>query len=306
MNVVPLALPINNKDLREECARLIPKIFHSCLEGRNPFGLKSPVFGVAAILEGHAVGIALATAHTKIHIANIHCLAIEKRYAHADLAGRLLQSLTELLLDQKITFAHFIYSKEDSFSIILEEIFPKNSWQGPHPQIIECLFKRAEFNPFWWHKNIPLAEGFEEFLFKNLKQEEQKDLIHRFEQGLIPSFVFPFGHEKSLIEYKNSLGLRYKGKVVGWMITHRIEPDKIRYSYLYLEDDFAYTRYWLKLLIDALKIHKDMHNVTYGSLEINLDQISKRWIKFIERKLYPHTCKITHKNLFWVNWDRSV
>lgn len=300
MDIVPLTLPINDPHLREEYARLIPKFFYPCLEGKDPFKLKSPVVGVGALMEGHPIGIALATANTKVHSAFIHLLMIEESYKEADLARTLLQLLTQLILSQGVTLATFTYVKEDSFSNILEKIFLENNWQGPRPFIIECVFKRADFDPSWWYKNIELQEGFEIFLFKTLTQQEQKDLLHRYDQKIIPNYIFPFGRETNLIEYKNSLGLRYNGKVIGWMITHRIEPDIIRYSALYLEDDFANSGYWLKLLIDALRIHVEgMHEVTYGLLEINLDQISTRWLKFIERRLFPQACKITHKQMFW-------
>ncbi len=303
MNLTALHFPIENIQLRDEYAQLIPKIYHSCLEGRDPFGLKSPVIGAGATLDGHGIGVVLATAHTKIHIAYIHCLAIKDPFADENLVFSLLQMITQLLIEKGITFATFIYSPEDAISAILEKIFPQNQWQGPQPFSVECLFNAKEFDPPWWYKNIELEQGVEEFLFKNLTKEEQKNLWHRHEQLSIPAFIFPFGHEKNLIEYKNSLGLRYKGKVVGWMITHRIEPDRIRYSLLYLEKDFAHTRYWLKLLIDSLRIHRNkIPRATYGLLEINLKQISQRWLKFIEKRLFPHALKITHKNVFWKNF----
>lgn len=298
MNFVPLTFPLVDKQLREEYTRIIPKIFLSCLDGQAPFGLKSPVYGVGILQNGHAVGISLATAHIHIHVAYIHCISLENSYANEDLIEKLYHLTIKLLLEQGITFATFVYPKEDSLYSTYEKILHKNDWEGPRPFIIECLFKRDDFNPPWWHANMEIDKDFEEFFFENLTASEEKDIHHRFEQMSLPSYVFPFDYDKNLIEYKNSLGLRYKGRVVGWMITHRTEPNLIRYSNLYLEEDFAHTRYWLKLLIDSLRIHKKIPSATFGLLELNLNQISPRWLKFIEKKLFPHACKITHKQIF--------
>ena len=299
INIVPLILPIEDLQLREEYAQLVPTAFHCCLDGQDPFGINSPVLGVGAIEKGHPIAVAFATAHMKIHSADIHLLAIADDHAQASLVKDILEFLTQLLINQGMKLATFTYTHEDPSSDILEQAFTESQWQGPQPFMVTCLFRHDNFDPNWWNKNVPLKEGFQEFLFENLTRQEEKDLIHRFEQMTIPSHIYPFGSDKNLIEYKNSLGLRYKGKVIGWMITHRIEPNVIRYSSLYLEDEFADTRYWLKLLIDSLRLH----DAPYGILEINLNQISKRWLKFIERRLFPHASKITHKQMFWKNLE---
>ena len=299
MDIIPLKLPLPDSRLKEEYAGLIPQAFLSCLEGKDPFEIKAPVIGVGAVQGGHPLGVAFATVHTKIQTAHIHLIALQEVADSQKIASHLLKALEKILEAQKVAVATFTYTKEDALAPILEKSFVDNRWQGPRLLMIECLFKRADFDPPWWYKKMNLEEGFEEFLFKNLTSHEQKDILRRTEQMSIPSHVLPLGREKHLIEYQNSLGLRYKGKVVGWMITHRIAPDVIRYSALYLEDEFAYSGYWLKLLVDALKIQKKMLDATYGMLEINVEQISTRWLKFIERRLFPHTCKIIHKEMFW-------
>lgn len=298
--IVPLTFPIT--ELREEYARLVPPALQSCLDGKDPFDLKSPVIGAGVLIDGHPVGIALASAHTKTQMGDIHSFVIESSYATRDLAERLLQVLTRLLIDQGVIAASFTYTQEASFSAILENVFSENHWQGPRPHIIECLFISADFEPYWLHKKIEFPKGFEEFFFKDLTSQEKKDLIHRSEQMNIPAYVFPFGKDKDLIEYKSSLGLRYQGRVIGWMVTHRAAPDIIKYSDLYIEDEFLNTGYGLKLLMDAIWIQKkEIPQATYALLEINLEQIPKRWLKFVERRLFPETCKITHKNIFWKN-----
>ncbi|NET42698.1 hypothetical protein [Okeania sp. SIO2B3] len=43
-----------------------------------------------------------------------------------------------------------------------------------------------------------------------------------------PTSLSPFGNTPA--EPLNSLGLRYETQLVGWMVTHRVATDAIRYS----------------------------------------------------------------------------
>lgn len=298
--IVPLALPIENEQLKEKYARLIPQNLLSCLDGKDPLELESPVIGAGVCIDEEPVGIALATVHAKMHMGDIHFLNISPPFNSYENLSDLLKIFSALLIEREVKFANLSYTKEDPQSNLLEKVFQENHWKGPKPHIIECHFISAEFKAPWLQKEIKLTEGFEEFFFKNLTAEEQKDLINRSEQGILPIYVFPFGREKELIEYRNSLGLRYNGRIVGWMVTHRLTADTLRYSALYLEDEFAQTGYWLKLLADAIHIHQSrMHELTHSILEINLDQIPKRWLKFVERRLFSQAYQVVHKNLFW-------
>lgn len=293
--IVSLSLPISDLELREEYAKLTPRELHGYLDGSNADGLS--IFGMGVLKDTLPIGIALATGYPHLHQGHIHLLTVKDQDSH--LIETLLTSITKVLNDHKITSITFLFPQESPEFPLIEQLFLKNRWKGPYPFMIECLLKRADFHPAWLNKTMTLANGFEEFLFKNLTAEEQEDLMHRFEQGGIPPTVFPLGKEKNLIEYQNSLGLRYQGRVIGWMITHRIAPDTIRYSALYLEDEFAYTGYWLKLLVDSIKIHLNLTSITYGQIQLNLSLISNRWLKFIEKRLFPESCQIAHIQMFF-------
>lgn len=257
------------------------------------------MIAISADFKGQPVGIALATAHTKVHTSHIHLLFVDERYRSEGLEKELLIHLTAELQKLGVTLSTYTYTTQDPYTQLIEKTFHDQHWNGPRPLLIECLFKRKDFNPDWLHKVIELKEGFQEFPWKNLTQAENKKLIYRAEQMSIPSYVAPLERETDKIELGNSLGLRYKEEIIGWMITHRIIPDTIRYSALYLDDAFSHTRYWLKLLIDAIRIHIRSLDAPYGLLEMNLDQIPKRWLRFVEKRLFPHAYKITYRNQFW-------
>ena len=81
-----------------------------------------------------------------------------------------------------------------------------------------------------------ITSGFSLFYWRDLTKEEEKRIEFQRKQSTFPADVYPLAHKK-LVEYSNSLGLRYHGEVVGWMITHRIDKNTIRYSAFYLDRD---------------------------------------------------------------------
>lgn len=300
MEIRPIDFPVVDKALRQKLETLIPPFFHTFLDNQDPYGIHSNLLGVALFLDNHPVGVGLASLYTKVQNAHIHALEIAPQYNEPSLYQNLLQVITQKLIENGIRIATYNYFKEAPSTLTWENIFVDEKWNGPQPLMIECLFHRSHFDPDWWYKKMHFEKGFEEILLKDLSPSEKNDLVRRWEQGSIPDYIYPLDREKAEIEYGNSLALRHQGKIVGWIVTHRLTPDLIRYSSLYLEDEFSSTGYWLKLLIDALYIHRDnILEANQGLLEINLNQISKSWLNFIQRRLFPQASQIKHKQTFW-------
>jgi len=108
----------------------------------------------------------------------------------------------------------------------------------------------------------------------------------------------PLGAEEKIIEYTNSLGLRYKKEVIGWMITHRIAPDTIRYTSLYVDPEYQYKGPSIRLLIESMVL-QTRSTIKWALFEINLDQINPSWYKFVQKRLAPYSQKITEIYKTW-------
>lgn len=295
----PIQFPVN-PELHITYQAWLPPQLHCCLEGIDPYGIKAIVVGYEAYFRNHPVGIILATAHTRAHTALIHFLYVDPKNSKHSIESALLQNLTDELAGLGTTLATYTYATNLSSASDIEKAFIEQDWKGPRPFIIDCLFFSKNFNPPWWNKQIDLPMEFEIIPWNTLSGTDKKNLENRYAQGTIPSYVYPFGKDQDIIEPKNSLIMKYEGNIIGWMVTHRLAPDTVRYSALYIEDAFLNSNCWIKLLIEALEVHrKPTPGFEYGKLEINLEQIPKSWLRFVERRLMPYASKITHKNQFW-------
>jgi GNAT superfamily N-acetyltransferase len=83
----------------------------------------------------------------------------------------------------------------------------------------------------------------------------------------------------------NSLGLRHQGEAIGWIVTHRVAPDTIRYSSLFVDAKYQKLGRGISLLSQSIQrqIASEIENYTFSVAWEN-----QPMIKFLERHLRPY------------------
>lgn len=87
------------------------------------------------------------------------------------------------------------------------------------------------------------------------------------------------------MEPLNSLGLRYRGRLIGWMVTHRVAADTIRYSTLFVAERFRARARGISLLSAAIQrqIVSPVTNYTFAVAAENAAML-----RFVQRHLQPY------------------
>lgn len=276
----------------------IPDHFLCCLHGKDPGGLSdTTVFAIGATQKQNPVGIVLASYHHILHHVYIHHLFVDPSHRNRHIGRRLLERMKEKTYHAGGRFFFLNYELEDPTTPALEKVLQATEWKGTRPYLIRCLYDMYHFDMPWLHRNYPMPEEFQEFSWTTLTDQDRNQLQQELHHQMIPLAVSPFFDEERL-EPINSLGLRYKGRVVGWMLTHRIAPDTICYTALYVDRSFHFSGIPMKLLSDSIHIH--LKNLTpWGVLEIPLLQVHSSWIRFAKRRLIPYATKVTHIQQAW-------
>ena len=91
---------------------------------------------------------------------------------------------------------------------------------------------------------------------------------------------------KKDICYKVSKGLRYKGEVVGWCVTHKMSHDMLRFTTLYIHNEKKRLGPSIRLLINTIK-QQQRSPYRWTVFELNLKQTDESWKKFVRRRLAP-------------------
>lgn len=95
----------------------------------------------------------------------------------------------------------------------------------------------------------------------------------------------PF-QEESQIEPSNSVGSRHRGNVVGWLITHQITGNTIRYTQMYVDPRSQLPRCNMLLLAKAIQLQVKHAPNTKATVQIDIDNTSM--IRFLHRRLKPY------------------
>jgi hypothetical protein len=100
----------------------------------------------------------------------------------------------------------------------------------------------------------------------------------------IPETLIPFIHEENF-EPLNSLGLRYQGELVGWMITHRVSVDTIRYACGFLRPDLQKMGRFIPLLANAIHI-QNKANILNCICVVSLQR--NAMVNFVKKRMAPY------------------
>lgn len=259
------------------------------------------IFGIEAIDKGVVVGFALGVCEMSIERGRLASLFVKEEQRRQGIGSQLLAYLEAEFVKEGCVAIYTEFSDDNPFREAVEKILSKRKWAPPTLYMLNCYYRVQEFHPPWWDRVHPLPETFQEFLWKDLKAEERKRLVHQAEQWTFHPSVSPI-RQAETIEYQNSLGLRHEGKVVGWMMTHRVDADTIAYSALYIAPEYRHTGCAIRLLIDSIALQKES-SVPYSLFKVNLEEVDPSWIAFVKRRLIPYACRM--QRIYW-SWHQLI
>lgn len=229
--------------------RLTFPIFRSLL-----FHLDSnpSLVAVGASSLGQPVGLAIAQIDSDSTSAEILSLFVIAAYRCNGIGTALLTRLESELSHRGCKQAELVYITGKSTTPILEHLLQKCHWTVPQPRMLVCKTTEKMVDAPWMNRyNLP--SSFTIFPWTDLTEDERLAIQKRqAEEPWIPQDLIPFQYEKTL-EPLNSLGLRYKGEVVGWVITHRLDSNTIRYTCSFVQQELQRMGRMIPLLVEAIK-----------------------------------------------------
>lgn len=277
---------------------LLPIQYRCCLDGKEPSSISfAKIIAIGLMYRNKPVGIAVSANYEDLGFATLFSINIEE--AHRDLA-RAVDMVKEIELEvkrQEATIITFFFRKGDLDSQFLESLLAVCEWSGPKAHTLRYFFDCYTFSPKWFQQELKLPKHYEIFPWKQLKKTEREQLEAQYEEGYYSESVYPFEGEET-IEFSNSLGLRSKGRVIGWVVTHRIAPDTIKYSCLYIQPEFQFLGASGKLLAESIKLQQKSSK-RWSVFEIFLDENNRSWFKFIQKRLAPYALET---DLIFQSW----
>jgi GNAT superfamily N-acetyltransferase len=213
-------------------------LFRPRLRDMQPQG---QTVAIGATHLGQPMGLGLGEIKSDGDSAEVLSLYVSPEYRNSGIGTQLLTRLEQVLLERGCSNASIVYMTGKATTPALERLLEKCHWSAPTPRMLICKSDRRVLDAPWlkMYENLPPA--FTIFPWCELTDAERIAIQEQQQTNpWIPEELVPFLHEEGM-EPLTSFGLRYQGQVVGWLITHRIYPDTIRYTCDWVREDLQKT-----------------------------------------------------------------
>lgn len=234
------------------------------------------------------IGLILAKVENKR--AHLLSIFVDPDYRNQGIGNALYKKLERELKSCDIQEIYLEYMKEKKTTPYLEKILKNNKFQEPRLNMTFLYFNHADIIKPPWVSKFTLPTKYE--IFK-LQEMTSKDKDHY--NSIISQKSFP--KELKIAEdfqlcKETSFGLRVHGEFIGWMTTHFINDDLLRYSCLYVIKEYLPKGASIGLITHTIREHYKVFKDTKPRALFGVRFDYDRMQKMVFRKFAPYASSI--------------
>ncbi|MFC5496920.1 GNAT family N-acetyltransferase [Caenimonas terrae] len=185
------------------------------------------ILAVGAV-DGSNRPVGLALGHPSIAAddgqwAQLLSLYVQPESRGAGVGSGLLSAFGALCLERGLPEIRATYMTGQSSTATLERFLASSGWSAPEGRmlVIQATLESIKAAP--WMKTFALPDRMEVVRWLDLTEQDRSGIRDsQREQAWVPADLYPFDHEANC-EPVTSLALKLEGRVVGWVINHRVE-----------------------------------------------------------------------------------
>ncbi len=250
----------------------------------------STVAIAASDVNNQPIGLALAEIRSDGRSAALLSIFVKPTHRQQGVGTALFDQLAAELRLRDCTDVHMVYTTGQATTPALERLLQKDNWTLPQPRMLVCRSTTDIIAHAPWMRRKTLPAAYEIFPWRDITTAECLAIQQtQASSPWIPRDLYPFQIEENL-EPLNSLGLRYQGEVVGWMITHRLAPDTIRYSFGFIRHDLQKMGRLVPLIANAIQLQIDAKTIPNGIWVVSCDRAPM--IQFVRKHMAPYLTAI--------------
>ena len=242
---------------------------------------------VGALLAGEPVGLALASLRESTDEAEVLSLFVVAEQRGRGFGTRLLTHLQRELARRCCGSATVSYAADKPSVPALERVLRSCGWETPWPRMYICQSDRRILE-------APIAQRRVEAPFSIVPwhtvsaRDRAAINARQASAGWFPVVLDPFADEMNIAS--NSFALRHEEAVAGWIITHAVAPDTIRYSSVFVDPRLRNRGLGAALFGEALRSHDwDAVPKAIGAI----DRSNITMIDIMRRELAPYLVRLS-------------
>jgi GNAT superfamily N-acetyltransferase len=245
------------------------------------------VIAVGARFLNEPVGLALGRMTEDQSSGILLSVAVQSPHRSQGVGTRLVRELEKMFRARGAAKLSIVYMGGNPSVESLEKLLRRRDWTPPKPRMLLCRGQihkvmQSEF----LRKQVPVR-GLVISTLDTIAEEDRSEIMGQTDSGfphLLKSLERPVQDETSLAAYQ-------AGKLAGWIVTHRISADTLRYSRLYVSRKQRQTVAASFLITEAVRrqhlLVRDQGQPREAIFDTELD--NRPMINFIRRRLLPCT-----------------
>jgi GNAT superfamily N-acetyltransferase len=243
---------------------------------------------VVAWGESDPVGLALAELPIENPSATPEVLSlfVAAPYRNQGIATRLLEGLEQDVLQRGFDTLTAVYMTGKPGTEAVERVLVKRGWDAPVIRSVTTRFTldEAERTPWFGRVSLPESE-FQIFSWRDLAPEEKAELRRSNERDpWIAEGLEPWRHESYGYDPVSSVGARYRGAVVGWVINHVVDARTVRFTCSFMRSDLSRRGRILPLYTESLR---RLRGTQYDTAMFITPMKFKEMVDFVRRRCAP-------------------
>ncbi len=199
--------------------------------------------GEVARLGDQCVGLALAEAPVRAENGPPELLSVlvQKEHRRMGIATALVEAIEDAMRARGFATVEAVYMTGKESIAAVERIFVKRGWETPDLRTVTVKFTMQEAlaTPWYGRMRLLLASA-EIFCWTDLTADERRQLVESNQrEPWIPDGLQPWRHDIIGFDPVSSVGLRYRGEVVGWVINHQVDARTVRLTCSFMRKDLS-------------------------------------------------------------------
>jgi ribosomal protein S18 acetylase RimI-like enzyme len=235
-------------------------------------------------------GLALAELPPGAEAAELLSVYVRPGLRRLGLGTALLSRLEDELSARRCKAIHGTYTTSLPELAAVERLLAKDGWAPPvrrmlflHGRVADCLDSP-------WVKAYRLRAGDEVFSWAGLTAADRAAMLRRqAESPWYPQSLSPF-QDEAIIDGATSVGVRRRGEVVAWQVTHRIAPDLVRYTAAWARSELQPRGYSVVAMAEAFR-RQVQAGIPKFVLGVRADNAPM--LRIFERKMIPYAASVS-------------
>lgn len=178
----------------------------------------------------------------EIEIANeaeLLSVYVAPRFRHQGVAAWLVQHLEQWVCTAGFRQVTATYMTNSEESVFFEKLLASGFWSPPELRMRVYKGGLEQFmSTPWYMKYHPKHFAFTPWFDMNPREIDE---LEHSAQAItwVPSDLVPWSYDLATADGATSLGIYFKGSIVGWIITHRLGNDMLRLTCGFIRADLG-------------------------------------------------------------------